>query len=177
MFSWICMSEHSTCRMAIFGMWMFSGHFNKHINQSMNQCHDCTCRSHEQLVRWTFITSGFVELHPFGVYFLGATKYNSNVKSNANTSTWKLHGPAQTEKTSISIRTFFLHVSTGKAVVGRQRRIVKTPVVQVIVGGVNVPAWRQMSILILKLKCQTNWWRDWSKGGIVSQIPSNLIDA
>lgn len=71
---------------------------------------------------------------------------------------------------------FFLHVSTDQAVVGCQRRIVKTPVVQVIVGGVNIPAWRQMWILILKLKCQTNWWRHWSKVGIVSQIPPNLTD-
>lgn len=34
----------------------------------------------------------------------------------------------------------FLHVSTDQAVVGSQRRIVKTPVVQVILSGVKVPA-------------------------------------
>lgn len=52
----------------------------------------------------------------------------------------------------------FLHVSTDQAVVGSQRRIVKTPVVQVILSGVNVPAWGQiLQICILKLKCQTNW--------------------
>lgn len=52
----------------------------------------------------------------------------------------------------------FLHVSADQAVVGSQRRIVKTPVVQVILSGVNVPAWGQiLQICILKLKCQTNW--------------------
>lgn len=38
----------------------------------------------------------------------------------------------------------FLHVSTDQAVVGSQGRIVKTPVVQVILSGVEVPACGQI---------------------------------
>lgn len=43
------------------------------------------------------------------------------------------------KKYSLNDRNY-LHDSTEQAVVGSQRRIVKTPVVQVIVSGVKVPA-------------------------------------
>ena len=43
----------------------------------------------------------------------------------------------------------YLHISTDPAVVGSERRVVKTPVVQVIVSGVEVPRGVQ-SMLIMK---------------------------
>lgn len=49
----------------------------------------------------------------------------------------------------------YLHISTDQAVVGSQRRVVKTPVVQIILSGVKVPGGEQMlHVFILKLlKC------------------------
>lgn len=52
----------------------------------------------------------------------------------------------------------YVHVSTDQAVVGSQRGVVKSPVVQVILSGVEVPAWAQMlHIFILKHKFSLKW--------------------
>lgn len=40
-----------------------------------------------------------------------------------------------------------LHVSADEAVVGRQRRIIKTPVIQVVLCGVNVPVRTEIQTL------------------------------
>ncbi len=65
--------------------------------------------------------------------------------------TWNLHGSALLfnihpyTKTEMSLKIYSLnnknysHVSTDQAVVGSQRRVVKTPVVQVIFSVVKVP--------------------------------------
>lgn len=59
----------------------------------------------------------------------------------------------------------YLHKGTDPAVVGSKRRIVKSPVIQVIVSGVEVPVWVQLllHIFLLKLwRCQTNSLLDFS---------------